>query len=446
MFQSRVRLLGQGASVSVAMAAIALIFAIAMNASDVPAPQQMIPVHHVALAAPATPEEAIAFYQRQASDFSAEVTELAGQVSDGQEVLSRARQEYERRLPEYERMQRRLAHLPTEIEQAKADSNIAAAAYSEFERTVRTAKEAAVREFTTAGQQYVDQARQELAAARRQRDELRKRVGALPADQSEVQQASNRDRQLQKRATELCDLAIQQAFAAIDDEAWRRRTAAIEAQAAVTALEQDRARIRSRLDAVARTLVECRDKINAMPSQLAALDARLNEIQQSRTVAELHLSVAQDEFRNKTQALAGDHQPTTTNALYRPERSTGFAPSSASRPSSYYGRSSQSGWSATPSSSAASTSGRYFDFGYRPSVGQHYVSPHLRSDGSYVPGHYKTNADDSFWNNWSSYGNTNPHTGSVGTTLPRASYSSGSTYVRGHYRGSTWVDGHYRNN
>jgi hypothetical protein len=60
---------------------------------------------------------------------------------------------------------------------------------------------------------------------------------------------------------------------------------------------------------------------------------------------------------------------------------------------------------------------KYYDYNYRPPVGQHYVAGHYRN-GTYVSGHYRTNPDDSFWNNWSSRGNVNPHTGRVGTRQP----------------------------
>ncbi len=60
--------------------------------------------------------------------------------------------------------------------------------------------------------------------------------------------------------------------------------------------------------------------------------------------------------------------------------------------------------------------------------GQHYVQPHIRSNGSYVQGHYQTNPDRSFQNNWSTMGNVNPHTGQEGyRTQPssRSIYNSG---------------------
>ncbi len=99
--------------------------------------------------------------------------------------------------------------------------------------------------------------------------------------------------------------------------------------------------------------------------------------------------------------------------------------------------------------SSAASSGRYYDYNYRPSVGDHYVSPHIRSDGTFVQGHMKTDSDDSFWNNWSSSGNLNPYTGRTGSKVPpySSSYRSygGSSYVGGYTRrDGTYVSGHYR--
>jgi hypothetical protein len=65
--------------------------------------------------------------------------------------------------------------------------------------------------------------------------------------------------------------------------------------------------------------------------------------------------------------------------------------------------------------SASAPSGSYYDPSYRPPVGEHYVNGYVRKDGTYVSGHYQTNPDKSFWNNYSSKGNVNPHTGKVGS-------------------------------
>lgn len=44
-----------------------------------------------------------------------------------------------------------------------------------------------------------------------------------------------------------------------------------------------------------------------------------------------------------------------------------------------------------------------------------HVDGHVRSDGTYVAPHYRTTPDSRRDNNWSSQGNTNPHTGERGS-------------------------------
>ena len=43
-----------------------------------------------------------------------------------------------------------------------------------------------------------------------------------------------------------------------------------------------------------------------------------------------------------------------------------------------------------------------------------YVRGHYRSNGTYVDPHYRTSPNKSTFDNWSSYGNTNPRTGQKG--------------------------------
>lgn len=57
----------------------------------------------------------------------------------------------------------------------------------------------------------------------------------------------------------------------------------------------------------------------------------------------------------------------------------------------------------------------------------HYVQPHYRSNGTYVDGYYRTNPNNSVYDNYSTYPNVNPHTGSVGTYIPEL---SNSFYIR----------------
>lgn len=47
-----------------------------------------------------------------------------------------------------------------------------------------------------------------------------------------------------------------------------------------------------------------------------------------------------------------------------------------------------------------------------------YVKPHVRSDGTYVQGHYRSAPDSSPYNNWTTRPNVNPYTGQQGTREP----------------------------
>lgn len=49
---------------------------------------------------------------------------------------------------------------------------------------------------------------------------------------------------------------------------------------------------------------------------------------------------------------------------------------------------------------------------------QTYVKPHVRKDGTYVEGHYRSSPDNSRINNYGSQGNFNPYNGQQGTVNP----------------------------
>ncbi len=48
----------------------------------------------------------------------------------------------------------------------------------------------------------------------------------------------------------------------------------------------------------------------------------------------------------------------------------------------------------------------------------HYVNPYQRKDGTYVPGHFRTNPNSTNRDNYSTKGNTNPYTGKPGWVTP----------------------------
>ena len=51
----------------------------------------------------------------------------------------------------------------------------------------------------------------------------------------------------------------------------------------------------------------------------------------------------------------------------------------------------------------------------RSSSGEHYTAAHTTRSGEYVRGHYSTNPNGTRNDNYSTRGNTNPHTGEAGT-------------------------------
>ena len=57
-------------------------------------------------------------------------------------------------------------------------------------------------------------------------------------------------------------------------------------------------------------------------------------------------------------------------------------------------------------------------YGYGSNSSSHYVAPAIKSDGTYVNGHMRSNPNDTKLDNWSTKGNVNPYTGAVGTKDP----------------------------
>lgn len=54
---------------------------------------------------------------------------------------------------------------------------------------------------------------------------------------------------------------------------------------------------------------------------------------------------------------------------------------------------------------------------------QTYVSPHVRSDGTFVQGHVRSAPNSTRTDNYSTSGNINPYTGQVGTLSPYNPYN-----------------------
>jgi hypothetical protein len=74
-----------------------------------------------------------------------------------------------------------------------------------------------------------------------------------------------------------------------------------------------------------------------------------------------------------------------------------------------------------------------------------HVRGYVRKDGTYVPPHYRSAPDGNFYNNWSTKGNVNPYTGEPGTKVSRPSTYGQDVHVNGYVRSNgTYVPPHYR--
>lgn len=56
----------------------------------------------------------------------------------------------------------------------------------------------------------------------------------------------------------------------------------------------------------------------------------------------------------------------------------------------------------------------YGGYGSGSNSRSHYVQPHVRSDGGFTDGHYRTNPNSTQMDNYETRGNYNPHNGQVG--------------------------------
>jgi hypothetical protein len=71
-----------------------------------------------------------------------------------------------------------------------------------------------------------------------------------------------------------------------------------------------------------------------------------------------------------------------------------------------------------------------------------YVNGYYRSNGTYVQPHYRTSPNSTVYDNWSTYPNVNPYTGSVGTRY----YQYNSGYPSYNYSNSYYNSGYNSSN
>jgi hypothetical protein len=130
---------------------------------------------------------------------------------------------------------------------------------------------------------------------------------------------------------------------------------------------------------------------------------------------------ASDKAPSRSASLPADAAPARAPPTGFPLERSAPPTAQGASPGRYYGP--------DTGSSAGGYYDRYYDPSYRPPVGEHWVNGYYRRDGTYVRGHWQTNPDDSFFNNYSTRGNVNPHTGQPGYKRP-PSWAGGSSRRR----------------
>lgn len=288
----------------------------------------------------------------------------------------------------------------------------------------------------------------QIALARRQRNELRARIGAQREDQEEVIHTLRERRKAQQRGDAIYAATLQREESNIAAEADVVAHHLADTQAAFQRLTAAQHSAKQELAHAQKALADATITLSSAPSLIASFEIEINRLAQLKATCESEYQIARREQQQRDEEVAlaeANAQEAASRQLESasPQTAASYAPDRTTWASaSGNPHASPSLYSNLPSIGSAT---RYYDPGYRPPVGHHYVSGHFRRDGAYVQGHYKTNSDDSFWNNWSSAGNRNPFTGKTGSTLPSRNSAGGSSYVQGYFRSNgTYVSGHYR--
>ena len=344
-----------------------------------------------------------------------------------------------------EHLRATVSRLGAELKAAETQVVTAEQAFSDFTSTVERRKIDAKKFVATSVTEKYERTVAEIKLARQKRDELRARVGARAEDQSEAQLQSLRIRQARDHAQQTFTTIVGQESSRIAAHSQALVLRYTSAKSQLANLREERNSTETLVNEKHEELVATRETIAALPIKLAQLRKTRDRLVTLKLQQANDLRIAQTALRKKNELLA---EQLRQQKLQRQQAET-LAAASRSAPQYYTSTRINTGNSFLfPSTSinSARAKGKYYNYYYRPPVGDHYVHGHFRRDGTYVPSHRRTNADDSFWNNWSSYGNVNAYTGRIGTKLPSYNYRGGSTYVRGYLRSNrTYVSGHYRN-
>jgi peptidoglycan hydrolase CwlO-like protein len=347
---------------------------------------------------------------RQLSSVEREVTSLRKQIVDAESTIGRIPREIDR-------LNRDAETIGQSIPSAKSALAKAREVVKKFSGSVSNLKRQAS---TSAEQTRVTEYNRALATIsreRKERNELRSRIGARPEDQSEVQKENLRRREAQQITDSAYDSAIRREFSAIDSRLEKYVGEAAASQKRVDMLKSRVVDLKKEVANKEEALRTLKDFLAIAPSQLEIKEREVHRLNSLRNHQESTLLVTRRALNERIQANTVARE---IERVQSAARSIPVSPQGSSTPTTgqvVFASGAQFQGSASTSGRLLTT--RYYDRSYRPAVGSHYVRGHVRRNGTYVSGHLRTDADGSYWNNWSSRENVNPVTGKRGSSSPR---------------------------
>jgi chromosome segregation ATPase len=353
------------------------------------------------------PAEGMRVARARLSESVRETSTLQAQIVAAETNLALAREDLAVLPVRSRHAQEDFGRLESEVVQANSQRVQAKQTFAEYEATVPGMKAQVRRATAERCESQYQQSVLVIKEARKQRDEQRVRIGAIPSVQGEIQYVRVQIRKARRSADISHAHLVRQAFGRIDSAVADLRSKVEEAEARVARVDSDKSNIRSRLRANEEAIALAHSRIETLPDQLVKLRTQLDRSESLKTRMEEVVRIAEIRLRDHNRDLA-EKRTAEKQGAWNPSRSstTTTSRSTSAAPISRY-------------NSQPSSSSRYYDPTYRPPVGSHYVKGHTRRDGTYVRGHRRTNPDGSFYNNWSSSGNVNPNSGIVGTKRPR---------------------------
>ena len=296
-----------------------------------------------------------------------------------------------------------LAGLRAEVNRLTSEISIsgsritnAESAYGTYFASMESLKADAREKATIEVSSHLESQITQISSARKQREAERHRLGAVGSGQSEAQLQSVRFANARKDAEAEFAEAVRNDYDRINNEKLRLSSAWADANATKVKLERLLGDSNSQLLRLSQTFERVQSQLKTLPTELSQLEIELESLLVQKADLSDQLFAAREDVRRKDEIAAAEKVRQQPYVSYQPVYSS----------------------SGSSNSSSGRTGSRYYDTSYRPPTSDSYVKPYFRKDGTFVQGHMRSNADDSFWNNFTSRKNINPHTRQIGTKKP----------------------------